>query len=623
MAWKTTITKLGLTLFQRAIAGGSIEYTKTMGSSTLSTLEDLADATDVSTPQYTLGILSVTSLTECERITVRAINTSVTESYILREIGVWAKIPGDGTDVLVAIAENPVGDEVPTSTDSPDWVCDYGIIIPVTSGVSPTVTVPIERYIESKNIGEYVSNPNLLDNPDFKINQRGKTTYNSYEYGVDRWYGNNSNASLTVTDYGVDLEICSGANWWQRLEKLPKGTYTFSAKLHETLSGSGIYLCTPVRFNSRYISGEDGVVSCTFVIGYDIKENARFGIYNGSTEVQHVKLEWMKLEIGNVATRFVPPNPVDELLKIQSMNDDGSPKIISSANLPTIMNSEMVSNPNILDNPDFKINQRGKTTYNATDYTVDRWECVMTKTTTISQVDNGIKIAFSSDASEDQVAAIVQHIEKPERFYGKPLTLTVNFDETTSKRIYLEIAYKSSANEHTNIAAQFIKDGAGVYSISGVVPNDVDMKMLVVRIYGGDRRIGDDVSAYSVISYAKLEIGSVATRFVPPNPASELAKCQRYYYPMMQREGFGKTTAATAGYIFLPVPTTMRDIPSIKIHQLGTIIANGTKANVLSVNSPGIKYDYGVQLQFTCDTNLTVDCVVVMTDTFLELDAEL
>ena len=33
----------------------------------------------------------------------------------------------------------------------------------------------------------------------------------------------------------------------------------------------------------------------------------------------------------------------------------------------------------------------------------------------------------------------------------------------------------------------------------------------------------------AVLNWVKAEIGSVATLFVPPDPATELTKCQRYY----------------------------------------------------------------------------------------------
>lgn len=36
-------------------------------------------------------------------------------------------------------------------------------------------------------LGNKFSNPNLLINSDFKINQRGATSYESHGYSVDRW----------------------------------------------------------------------------------------------------------------------------------------------------------------------------------------------------------------------------------------------------------------------------------------------------------------------------------------------------------------------------------------------------------------------------------------------------
>ena len=68
-----------------------------------------------------------------------------------------------------------------------------------------------------------------------------------------------------------------------------------------------------------------------------------------------------------------------------------------------------------------------------------------------------------------------------------------------------------------------------------------------------------------VISWAKLEVGSVPTPFVPPNTAVELVKCQRYYAPVfktngtpVQFNGAGIAVTNTMVRLLINLPNTLR-----------------------------------------------------------------
>lgn len=156
----------------------------------------------------------------------------------------------------------------------------------------------------SEYIGTKFSNPNLLINPDFKINQRGKTSYEvtGFDYTVDRW--RISSCTVSVSDNGLTIQNFSSIGSWitQKFEKELDGVFTLSIKV-SSISG-GVYLTNPD--NSVYINSA-GIYSVT------LSKLSEFNMFveTGSS----VTFEWAKLEKGSIATPFVAPNPADELAK--------------------------------------------------------------------------------------------------------------------------------------------------------------------------------------------------------------------------------------------------------------------------------------------------------------------
>ena len=156
----------------------------------------------------------------------------------------------------------------------------------------------------SEYMGTKFSNPNLLINPDFKINQRGKTSYqvNGFEYTVDRW--RISNCTVSVSDNGLTIQNVGSEGSWisQKFEKELDGVFTLSIKV-SSISGR-VYLTNPDN-NVNITSA--GIYSVTLS---NLSEFNMF-VETGSS----VTFEWAKLEKGSIATPFVAPNPSDELAK--------------------------------------------------------------------------------------------------------------------------------------------------------------------------------------------------------------------------------------------------------------------------------------------------------------------
>ena len=171
-------------------------------------------------------------------------------------------------------------------------------------------------------------NPNLLINSWFGkgvINQRGQTTYTAAGYTIDRWISNGLLA-VNVTDDGITLHSDGTASengiWRQTFENGER----FAGKI-VTMSCNVLDLVKPINSNHAVMQIYDGVTwhNCYLKVGLNYKtikidENATglhamIHLEPGSEKT--LSLEWLQIELGSVATPFIPPDPTTELAKCQ------------------------------------------------------------------------------------------------------------------------------------------------------------------------------------------------------------------------------------------------------------------------------------------------------------------
>jgi hypothetical protein len=160
-------------------------------------------------------------------------------------------------------------------------------------------------------LGTKFSNPNLLINPDFKINQRGNSTYTTSSessiYTVDRWMLARGKATVN-SDGTVTVTATSGTTnkegyFQQKLENAISGAYTVSMEV--------------VRISGTVRIAIDGAWE-TVTSGKNVFQGVNSSNNFNSVGLQlavgaSITLKYMKLEQGSVATLFIAPNPAEEL----------------------------------------------------------------------------------------------------------------------------------------------------------------------------------------------------------------------------------------------------------------------------------------------------------------------
>lgn len=159
----------------------------------------------------------------------------------------------------------------------------------------------------SSYLGTKFSNPNLLINPDFKINQRGVTSYEQQGYSVDRWKiwrvtaTQNTSGEITVKN---DKYTDTGA-FLQYLENATEGDSTLSCYV-TSVSGT---VTMEADDNSQVVLKQG------LNIVHTSKSTKAFTFY--LKQGTSITLKWTKLEQGKVATPFISPNPAEEMMKCQ------------------------------------------------------------------------------------------------------------------------------------------------------------------------------------------------------------------------------------------------------------------------------------------------------------------
>lgn len=309
-------------------------------------------------------------------------------------------------------------------------------------------------------------------------------------------------------------------------------------------------------------------------------------------------------------------------------NADSATKATQDGNSRNIVNTyaekTQLPNPNLLLNPDFRVNQRGNLVYTANTYTLDRWEFWYGATggnVTKSSVGY-ISINCGSDTSK--YAQITQNIDLEDvpLEVGKYYTLSMEYADSVAdanagnwKRV------NQSAVINKGSATPWIwtksNDTAIFLGWSGDIP--------YVKI-----ETKSSIWVHSV----KLEKGQTATEFIHPIYSEELLKCMRYFERIngdtewYRRLAIGYTPTATVARFVIPYLVKKREsTPSIVVNNSGKwkemsankVLTVPTSSNINASNQ-------SVQMDFTSSGFTPGNPALLYAngaDCYIDVDAEL
>lgn len=291
-----------------------------------------------------------------------------------------------------------------------------------------------------------------------------------------------------------------------------------------------------------------------------------------------------------------------------------------------------LSNPNLLINGDFRINQRGQTSYaNTYKYTVDRWIQTVNRNT-ITVLEKGIRFAETTSGAYNW---LLQSIEGFSNLLGKTVTLSCKISNLVlagNNALVLGMYNANTAYQIDDVIGTTNITNDGVYSVTIDIPNSLSKTHLNVAFvlpYG-------DGTASVDIEWVKLEIGSIATPFSPRPYAEELALCQRYYYRMSGTStsdklvSFGLSNGSQAFFPFI-FPTTLRVNPTLLFSYGDIDCYNGVSGGAITISNlvfsaPTAEYN---QATFRADVTGTSAKDVLMlrikkgTTSYIAVDSEI
>ncbi|WP_252251316.1 hypothetical protein [Clostridium sp. VAP52] len=464
--------------------------------------------------------------------------------------------------------------------------------------LSGLLTTKKENIVEAINEVydkvELISNTNLLDNGDFQIWTNGTSfSENSVTTKTaNKWsYASISSKKVEVlkSENGLKFNLINGSDrntrFHQFIEKAKRLngktlTISFSAKSLDKFDRKlGILSSKSIDFtdifyqNEINLTNESKIYRFTFTIPNNVLNeedvlSISFGIsthignYHGLKDIyeapsgEGIEFEWIKLELGDEATPFVSKSYEEEFNNCLPYRN-------------------VLSNPNLLINGDFQVWQRGEV-FKATGmmYTSDRWRYQTNLSNTFDEViktKDGLKLKTTIKG----IHHMVQILEDTSSVIGKMVILSANMKSTNFSSSYLQISFSKADGTSEGHDVKLTKNNE--YQVIKTTPLFIpyDAKTIYIT-FGTVQSDNDDANVELDMEWVKLELGSVATPFVPRTYGEELALCQRYY----RKFNFVSIPSNRIGdllYTYL-MDIEMRNPPTVHLYEGNKVKAwDGTK----------------------------------------------
>ena len=552
LIWDASLTDAGVSMISQWAQGAGDKLTITgavigegvVAATQLHTLTQLTDQ------KSTISIQGSELVANGVKLKLRKTSQGITQSFILNQIGIYAKLDTSGgtpiiADSLIAVYQQDTGVLVPTEADSPDFVFTFYGTVQTNYQGDLTINVDTSALASQDDL-DALTLAGLADTDADTPNDNDILIYQSatgdwtakenpvnavsdvcgakniipfpYSEGMTKIF---RGVTYTVADNGIvsTEDTATNDGWYFVFDSANQGfiplvgTYKFSGC--PTGGSENTYCITvSIKRSDNTIENHNDIgngVTVTFASG-DYLRNIHISVTNG-TNMDGLTFEPMLYDARFPSPKYTPP---------------------AETNLQLTRKTSGLSNENLLDNPFFTVNQRGAITVTS-GYGADRWRYV-----------GGNEAVFSSSGVTLNSVLISQFFEKnlPNGTY----TASALFSDGTIR--------KGTATKSDNTSTVNFID-------------DADFKLMYVSSLQRFDINTAGLSSGLTVRAVKLELGTFSTlaNDVAPNYTTELLKCQRYFLAITAENnapvGLGLATSAADFYAVVPIPTPMRSTPSL------------------------------------------------------------
>lgn len=548
-----------------------------------------------------------------------------------------------------AVANVAITTDATPTEDSENPVQSGGVFDALAGKADLTLSNLSNRQKALHNIGGR-PNQNLLRNwyfagggtpGKFPINTNGQMSYSGSGIGTINAWRNIGNSVTTINDDGVSFTAIVNSNLRQILgiPNLDGLTLTATILYESITSGT----CNLIVRNSvdteikRVSTINAGLLTTTFQVP---EGSGRISFESNASAGVEVKLISAKLELGNQQTLayqdedgnwqlFETPDYATEYVRCASYDDDG-------VYLGPVRGLGLRVNKNLLDNwyfvgggsqqggGQFPIKQKSETSWNGKGYHLDRW--VEEQNVAGSIGEDGYHIGAGQGVIQKHTEAEMKQL------LGKTVTVSCLLSDGSFATATGTLPEELTAN--FNITCR--PKGNVNFSLS---------LFYSAKSYQFGRLYNNSGSEITVVA-CKTELGPTQTLayqdedgnwqlFETPEYTEELAKCQYYLFPVMERNKTSATTvmaqaaSSTSASLFIPLPCNMRVNPTVTVN--GTALCELTNGNtqypITSITVARMSSNV-VKLNITCSGGgLTAGNFYPLTnpdaDSYLFLSAEL
>ncbi len=233
------------------------------------------------------------------------------------------------------------------------------------------------------------------------------------------------------------------------------------------------------------------------------------------------------------------------------------------------------SNPNIIINGDFQVNQKNKTIFNDQGYIIDRWFTSFDTDATFEQTTKGIKITPRVDGSYTNLVTRLEG-DAVKKYIKDPMTISCKILSGFCSQVW--VGYVKKNETKLKYVVTIVNPDKELVSSSFKIdadPYEIEYIEIGVQAKSSD---GNTLE----IEYVKLEVGDKSTPNRPRLYSEELNLCKRYYQKLHvggTYTGLGNVIPCVTNY-----PVQMRIIPTFNlspniligpmVHQFNKIVAS-------------------------------------------------